>query len=111
MNIIIRPGRSVPQDHVEWLVARYGWRRMALAFLSHALTAKRIGLKPAPRPQLGKALMGASSPPPQAVSAARAKGERSLNPVCMKVASIVVVGWGCAFANAASLRDGLLARL
>ena len=55
MNIIIRPGRSVPQDHVEWLVAHYGWRRMALAFLSHALNRKRIGLKPAPRPKLGKA--------------------------------------------------------
>ena len=53
MNIIIRPGHSVPQDHIEWLVARYGWRRTALAILSHALGRKRIGLKPAPRERLG----------------------------------------------------------
>ena len=55
MNIIIRSGQSVPQDHIEWLVARYGWRRMALAIISHALNRKRIGLKSAPRPKLGKA--------------------------------------------------------
>lgn len=54
MNIIIRPGQSVPQDHIEWLVARYGWRRTALAILSHALRRKRLGLKPEPRPKLGK---------------------------------------------------------
>ena len=54
MNIIIRPGRSVPQDHVEWLVARYGWRRMALALLSHALRRKRIGLKRARETKPGK---------------------------------------------------------
>lgn len=54
MNIIIRPGRSVPQDHIEWLVARYGWRRTALAILSHALRRRGLGLKPEPSPRLGK---------------------------------------------------------
>ncbi len=54
MNIIIRRGQSVPQDHIEWLVARYGWRQMALAILSHALRRSRIGLQSARRPQLGR---------------------------------------------------------
>lgn len=55
MNIIIRPGQSVPQDHIEWLIARYGWRRTALAILSHALHRKRLGLRSPPRAPLEKA--------------------------------------------------------
>lgn len=50
MNINTRPGRIVPQDHVEWLISRYGFKRIFLAVLTHSLRQNRLRLRRQPRP-------------------------------------------------------------
>ena len=50
MNINIPPGRIVPQDHVEWLISRYGCKRIFLAVLTHSLRRNRLRLRRPPRP-------------------------------------------------------------
>ena len=54
MNINIRPGRVVPQDHVEWLISRYGFKKIFLAVLTHSLRRKRLGMVAKSRPTLGQ---------------------------------------------------------
>ncbi len=56
MNIQLKPGTVLPQDHVEYLVARFGWRQITCILLTYALRRKRLGLRrqraadPAPPP-------------------------------------------------------------
>lgn len=51
MNINLKPGAVLPQDHVEYLVTRFGWRQVTFILLTYALRRKRLGLRrraPAP---------------------------------------------------------------
>lgn len=41
MSIHIPPGRIVPQDHVAWLISRYGFKRILLAVLAQPLRRNR----------------------------------------------------------------------
>ncbi|WBU61123.1 hypothetical protein [Paracoccus albus] len=54
MSINIRPGRIVPQDHIEWLISRYGYRRILLATLSFPVRRARMGLVRRKPPKLAK---------------------------------------------------------
>ena len=51
MNINTPPGRIVPQDHVEWLISRYGFRHILLAVLTHSLRRNRLRLRRSPQPR------------------------------------------------------------
>lgn len=54
MSINIRPGRTVPQDHLEWLINRYGYRRILLATLVFPVKRRRMGLARSQSPKLTK---------------------------------------------------------
>lgn len=45
MNINTRPGRIVPQDHLEWLISRYGYKRILLSVLKLSVVRGRLGLR------------------------------------------------------------------
>ncbi|MFD1794493.1 hypothetical protein FQV27_07605 [Paracoccus aurantiacus] len=45
MNIQLKPGRVVPQDHIEYLIARYGWAKVTYLLLTYGLRRKRLGLR------------------------------------------------------------------
>lgn len=45
MNIHLKPGRIVPKDHVEYLIARYGWWQILRACLSLGLRRGRQRLR------------------------------------------------------------------
>ncbi len=51
MNINTRSGLIVPQDHVEWLISRYGFRRILLAVLTQSMRKNRLGTRKRPMPK------------------------------------------------------------